>query len=242
MLVTVRSVAKRMLRNRRTMVTASVGDGTGRMQVVFFNQPWRERQLTEGLQVALFGKAEVYRGGLQMTNPIVDLIGDRTGRIVAIYPQSEKVQLTTWEMAGWVENALERCQPRGVADPVPDGVRRRLGLIGRGDALRSIHLPETMREKEAARRRLAFDELLRVQLVLVMRKRALEHEARGVSHAIDGALVRRFHDALPYSLTAAQQRAIAEISADLGGAPSDAPAAAGRRRVRARPWSPSRRC
>ena len=214
-LVTVRSVAKRLLRNRRTMVTANVGDGTGRMQVVFFNQPWRERQLTEGLQVALFGKAEEYRGGLQMTNPIVDLIGDRTGRIVAIYPQSEKVQLTTWELAGWIENALERCQPRGVADPVPNGIRRRLGLVGRGDALRSIHLPETMREKESARRRLAFDELLRVQLVLVMRKRALEHEARGLSHAIDGALVRRFHDALPYPLTDAQLRTIAEISADL---------------------------
>jgi ATP-dependent DNA helicase RecG len=214
-LVTVRSVAKRVLRNRRTMVTANVGDGTGRMQVVFFNQPWRERQLTEGLQVALFGKAEEYRGGLQMTNPIVDLIGDRTGRIVAIYPQSEKVQLNTWELAGWIENALERCQPRGVADPVPDEVRRRLHLIDRGDALRSIHLPDTMREKESARRRLAFDELLRVQLLLVMRKRALEHEARGLSHTIDGELVRRFHDHLPYPLTGAQRRVIAEISADL---------------------------
>ena len=214
-LVTIRSVTKRILRNRRTMVTASVGDGTGRMHVVFFNQPWRERQLTDGLQVALFGKVEEYRGGLQMTNPIVDLIGDRTGRIVAIYPQSEKVQLTTWELAGWIENALERCHPRGVADPVPDEVRRRLGLIGRGDALRSIHLPDTIREKEAARRRLAFDELLRVQLVLVMRKRAMEHEARGLSHVIDGALVRRFHDALPYPLTRAQLRTIAEISADL---------------------------
>jgi ATP-dependent DNA helicase RecG len=52
--------------------------------VVFFNQPWREKQLREGLQVALFGKAEVYRGGLQMTNPVVDLIGDRTGRIVPV--------------------------------------------------------------------------------------------------------------------------------------------------------------
>jgi ATP-dependent DNA helicase RecG len=214
-LVTVRAVAKRILRNRRTMVTANVGDGTGRMQVVFFNQPWRERQLTEGLQVALFGKADEFRGGLQMTNPIVDLIGDRTGRIVPIYPQSEKVQLTTWELAGWIENALERCQPRGVADPVPEAVRRRLSLVGRADALRSIHLPESMREKESARRRLAFDELLRVQLVLVMRKRALEHEARGLSHVIDGALVRRFHDAFPYQLTNAQRRVIAEISADL---------------------------
>ena len=66
-----------------------------------------------GLQVALFGKVDTYRGGLQMANPVVDLIGDRTGRIVPIYPQSEKAQLNTWEIAGWVENALERCAPRG---------------------------------------------------------------------------------------------------------------------------------
>ena len=85
-LATVRSVTKRTTRNRRTMVTANVGDGSGRMEVVFFNQPWRERQLREGLQIALFGKADVYRGGLQMSNPVVDLIGDRTGRIVPIYP------------------------------------------------------------------------------------------------------------------------------------------------------------
>ena len=76
---------------------------------------------TPGLQVALFGKADSYRGGLQMTNPIVDLIGDRTGRIVPIYPQSEKAQLNTWEIAGWVENALERSPQRGLADPVPAG-------------------------------------------------------------------------------------------------------------------------
>src|SRR3954464_5681473 len=128
-LVTVRSVTKRQTRNRRSMVTATVGDGSGRLSVVFFNQPWRERQLRPDLAVALFGKADVYRGGLQMTNPVVDLIGDRTGRIVPIYPQSEKAQLSTWEIAGWVESALERCSARGFADPVPVAIRRELGLI-----------------------------------------------------------------------------------------------------------------
>ena len=120
-LVSVRSVTKRAMRNRRTMVNVVVGDGSGRLQVVFFNQPWREKQLREGLQVALFGKAEVYRGGLQMTNPVVDLIGDRTGRIVPVYPQSEKAALMTWEIAGWVEDALRKCSPRGIADPVSGG-------------------------------------------------------------------------------------------------------------------------
>ena len=216
-LVTVRTVTKRTMRNRRTMVEAQVGDGSGRLHVVFFNQPWRERQLREGVQIMLFGKADDYRGGLQMTNPIVDLIGDRTGRIVPIYPQSEKAQLTTWEIAGWVENALERCAARGFADPVPLGIRRELGLVDRSTAMRQIHLPETMGEKERARRRLAFDELLRVQTVLVMRKRAFEREQRGIRHDMSGELVRRFHSALSYELTRAQSRAIAEIEGDLAG-------------------------
>ncbi len=214
-LVAVRSVTKRVTRNRRTMVNVNVGDGSGRMEVVFFNQPWRERQLKEGLQIALFGRADTYRGGLQMANPIVDLIGDRTGRIVPIYPQSEKAQLNTWELAGWVEEALRRCRDRGIADPIPRAIADRLGLMGRAEALWSIHGPESMREKEAARRRLAFDELLRVQLVLVMRKRELERSSQGLSHVIEGELVRRFHEALPYPLTAAQLRTIGEVEADL---------------------------
>jgi ATP-dependent DNA helicase RecG len=216
-LVAVRSVTKRTTRNRRSMVTANVGDGSGRMEVVFFNQPWRERQLTEGLQISLFGKADTYRGGLQMSNPIVDLIGDRTGRIVPIYPQSEKAQLNTWELAGWIEESLRRCSDRGIADPVPTELIARLGMVERSQALWSIHTPESIREKEAARRRLAFDELLRVQLVLVLRKREMERSSRGLSHTIGGELVRRFSEALPYPLTGAQARVIAEIEGDLAG-------------------------
>jgi ATP-dependent DNA helicase RecG len=215
--VEVRSVRSRLARNRRRLVEVVVGDGTGRMHVVFFNQPWRERQLREGLHVALFGKADTYRGGLQMANPIVDLIGDRTGRIVPIYPQSEKAQVTTWELAGWVEEALTRCSPRGIADTVPQALRRRHGLIERGEAIRRIHLPDSMRDKDQARRRLAFDELLRVQLALVMRKRAMERDQVGLVHRVhdDAALVGRFHAALPFPLTGAQRRVIAEIDADL---------------------------
>ena len=216
-LVSVRSVTKRPMRNRRTMVNVVVGDGSGRMQVVFFNQPWREKQLREGLQIALFGKAEVYRGGLQMTNPVVDLIGDRTGRIVPVYPQSEKASLMTWEIAGWVEDALRKCAPRGIADPVSEEIRRRFGLVERDAAFRSIHAPETIAEKEQARRRLAFDELLRVQTTLVMRKRMLERESKAIRHKVNGELTARLYSALPFDLTGAQRRAITEIEHDLAG-------------------------
>ena len=216
-LVTVRTVSKRPTRSRRTIVNVLVGDGSGRMHVVFFNQPWREKQLREGLEVALFGKPEVYRGGLQMTNPVVDLIGDRTGRIVPVYPQSEKAALNTWEIAGWVEDALRKCEPRGIADPLPEEIRRRYGLVDRGAAFHSIHMPESIAEKEQARRRLAFDELLRVQTVLVMRKRLLERESKAIRHTTDGELTERLYAALPYELTKAQRRVIGEIERDLAG-------------------------
>ncbi len=75
-----------------------------------------------------------------------------------------------------------------------------------------------MRAKDAARRRLAFDELLRVQAVLVARKRELERSARGVVHDLSGALVERFHSALPFPLTGAQRRTLSEIDTDLASA------------------------
>jgi ATP-dependent DNA helicase RecG len=216
-LVTVRSVETRVTRGRRSMVTVQVGDGAARMSVVFFNQPWRAKQLQAGMEVAVFGRAEAYRGRLQMTNPVVDLIGDRTGRIVPIYPQSEKVRLTSWELGGWVENALDKCRARGLADPVPADILARYGLVGRQEALRGIHLPETMAEQLQARRRLAFDELFRVQVVLVTRKRAMERRSVGIRHVVGGELVDRFHQALPFPLTGDQQTVIAEIKADLAG-------------------------
>jgi ATP-dependent DNA helicase RecG len=214
-LVTVRSVNKRTTRNRKTMVTAVVGDGSGRLDVVFFNQPWRERQLKPELPMALFGKVDSYRGGLQMTNPVVDLIGDRTNRIVPMYPQSEKAGLYTWEVAGWAEEALQRCAARGIFDPVPSWVIGEMGLLPRHQALLSIHGPASLDDARLARDRLVFDELLRVQLALVLRKRAIERDSKGIEHEVASELVRRFHAALPFPLTNAQQRTIAEIDADL---------------------------
>ena len=214
-IVEVRKVSKFTTKNRRTVVTIQVGDDSGRLTAVFFNQPWRERQLKVGTQVAMFGKPDIYRGVLQMSNPLVDLIGDRTGRIVPIYPQSEKTQVSTWELATWVENALERCRERGLCDPVPTDLIDKLELVDRTAALWGIHFPETMVAKQNARRRLAFDELLRVQVVLVGRKRAFELDNTGIRHIVDGKLQQRFISAIPFALTGAQNRVITEINQDL---------------------------
>ena len=101
------------------------------------------------------------------------------------------------------------------AEPLGSDVLDRFDFVDRTAAFRGIHRPETMHEQEEARRRLVFDELFRLQLALVLRKRALERRSVGIAHDIDGALVRHFHQRLPYELTAAQARVIGEIERDL---------------------------
>ncbi|MFN3216588.1 MAG: ATP-dependent DNA helicase RecG [Acidimicrobiales bacterium] len=212
---TVQRVDSRPTRNRRKMVNVVVSDGTGRMTLTFFGQPWRERQLREDMAIVVFGKMELFRGARQMTNPIVDLVGDRTGRIVPVYPQSEKDGLHTWELAAWIEDALAKAAPRGFAEPMPDWVLAEHDLIARGAAFAGIHLPATMGDVVTARRRLVFDELLRVQLLLVLRKRAIEASSEGVVHDTTGRLFASLVDRLAFGLTGAQRRAIDEITADL---------------------------
>jgi ATP-dependent DNA helicase RecG len=192
-----------------------VTDGSGHLRVSFFNQAWRERQLRPGMTVALFGKLEIYAGRKQMTNPVVDLIGDRTGRIVPIYPQSEKAGLSTWEIGDWVAEALRRSQGRGLLDPVPGWVLDRFDLITRPEAFAGIHAPDSMAHRDVARRRLVLDELLRVQLALVQRKRHIERTTRGIAHRVDGPLLDAFVARLPFELTDDQRAAVEEIGRDL---------------------------
>ncbi|MBW3579995.1 MAG: ATP-dependent DNA helicase RecG [Actinobacteria bacterium] len=209
----VRSVQARRTRNRRSLVEVDVTDGSGYLRCTFFNQGWRANQLKAGTNAVFFGRLEEFQGRRRMTNPVVDLVGDRTGRIVAVYPQSDKAGLTTWELGSWVEEALERAG--ALADPVPAPVLQRYGLVDRSTALHAIHLPASADDHRAARRRLVFDELLRIQVVLVRRKRDLERRAVGIPHDVAGGLVERFHERLPFPLTGAQRRTIAEIGDDL---------------------------
>ena len=211
----VRSSSTRQLRGRRTLTEVVIGDGGHQLSLTFFNQRWREKQLQPGMTLMVHGKCDFYRGNRQMTGPVVDLVGNQTGRIIPVYPQSEKSGLLTRDLQSFIEEALKRAEVRGFADPLPVEVLDRFDFVTRDAAINGIHNPESMQEKDEARRRLVFDELLRVQLELVRRKRRIERETAGLSHSIRGELVDRFHDRLPFPLTDAQQRAIGEIAADL---------------------------
>ena len=205
----------RRISGNRSLTDIVITDDTGRLKLSFFNQAWRERQLAPESTVVVHGRATRYRGALQMTNPVVDPVGDRTGRIIPVYPQSDKAGVRTWDIAGSVNEALNRCQDRGIADPVPEAMQRRFKLVERHTALNWIHRPTSMEESVQARRRLVYDELLRVQLQLVRRKRRLELHTAGLRHATDGELVERFWRNLPFPLTDSQRRVIDEITSDL---------------------------
>ena len=217
-LVRVARTSSRRVRGGKVMVTSTVSDDSGSLKLTFFNQAWRERQLTDGRQAMIYGKVEVFRGQRQMTNPVVDLVGDKTGRIIPVYPQSEKAGLHTWEIGEWVAEILRRTLPpkgRGLIDPLPPYLLDEHDFITREAAFQGIHQPESMAEVSEARRRLVFDELFRLQLALVLRKRAIERTEVGLAHTIDGPLLARFTELLPFALTGAQERAVGEILADL---------------------------
>ncbi len=221
---------------RRILVQALLDDGTGTMGATFFNQPWRESQLSTGQRIAMFGKVDVYRNDIQMSNPVVDLIGDATGVMAPIYSQSPKARLMTWEFSNWVADALRRCEPRGIADPLPPKVRTRLNLLDRHTALKQFHNPATYDQIQPARARLVFDELMRVQMMLRHERLMREENELGIQHKLlnsntEGPLVadplaanttnlattlwNRFTHSLPFQLTDAQNRAITEIEADM---------------------------
>jgi len=218
-MATVRAVRLVPSRGRgRPRVEVVVHDGSASMTVTFFNQPWRSKQLKPGMPVTVFGKLDMFRGTRQMVNPLVDLLGDSAdlGTIVPIYPQSG--ELTTSMIRKAVGEALRRA--RVFEEPLPEGVLDEVDVLDRNRAFRLIHEPDSIAAAHAARKRLAFDELLRLQLILVLRKKAYERSARGIPHTVGGdggRLVRSFLESLPYDLTKAQRRAIAELQSDLAG-------------------------
>ncbi|CAG4904328.1 ATP-dependent DNA helicase RecG [Acidithrix sp. C25] len=184
LLVKISEVRAKFQGKGREIIEAIAADETGTIKVVFFNQSWRKHQLKANIEVALYGKVEKFGRFLQMVNPIVDLIGDRTGRIVPIYPHSEKFGFRSDEMPKFIGKVLN--YTAGLIDPLPRNMLQGLGLISRSKALRAIHQPQDPIDHKDARNRLAFDEFLRLQTHLVAKKVSLELAAGGISHNSNG--------------------------------------------------------
>jgi ATP-dependent DNA helicase RecG len=213
----VRTVQKRATRRRQTMVTVTIADGTGYLDLVFFNQPWAASIYRTGAELAASGTVSLYRRRLQLQNQEVEVLrGDEadlvhTGRITPVHPAVEGI--TTRTIRELVHRALERLPAGAIPDPLPREIAEAEGLGSYEEALRRIHFPEDERQLERGRERLKFDELFVLELGVAFRKHRVEAERLGVAHRTDGELPRRLLGSLPFEPTKAQLRAIEEVEA-----------------------------
>lgn len=217
----VKRVSVRRPRRGMVIVEAVISDGAGFLRAVWFNQEYQARRLDRGVEVALSGKIERYRGRLQLNSPSVFLLDSgreslAVDRVVPVHPAVGEVGPSYMRLG--VHNALKRSRP--VADPLPAEMRRRNRLIDRDRALASIHFPESMAEVAPARRRLVFDEFFRLEVALAMTKQRKLAASQGIAHLLEPeeggpGLVEQFVSALPFRLTGAQNRVIGEIRRDM---------------------------
>lgn len=210
-----------------------VTDDTGRLTATFFNAAWQAKRFTKGDEVVVQGRLDEWVSPdgqvrrLSMVNPLIDKTGDEFAPIVPVYPQrgestvsgegtrTWKATLTTWQIHRAAMEAVSRLGD--LRDPLPGGLLTQRGLLPRAEAYRLVHHPRASGDEDEARSRLAYDELLRMQVALGVR-RAADMARAGVEHPITGELTAALTASLPYPLTGAQQRAIAEITTGMRAA------------------------
>ena len=204
-------------------IHAALGDETGNIRATWFrrgfrnSQPFMVRSLQPGSKMVFSGKVGFFRGERVLDDPDYEPLKGQeelmhTGRLVPVYPTVEGITVRMLRRA--VKQALDAGLLR-IVDHLPQARRDRIGLMPLDTALAQAHYPDSDTHAIAALRRLAFDELLTLQLAVLRRKRDWQREDLGVPLLSRGGHLEAFLDSLPFALTQAQHRVIADIRADL---------------------------
>jgi ATP-dependent DNA helicase RecG len=203
------------LGTRRSTV-AIVGDETGNIKIVWFNQPFMAKNLKTGQRIVVSGKVNRFNDMLQFESPEWEPYEDRdlvhTGRWVPIYPLTQG--LSQRQVRRIMQPAVEQwCQQ--LEDFLPSGLRQRLRFLDLPEAIRQAHYPADSLQKNEARRRLAFDELFLLQLGVLKKKLDWQQSQPGIPFEEKKAELETFLGSLPYQLTKGQTKALGEILGDL---------------------------
>ncbi len=200
--------------NGRQITRIVLSDGTGAIEVSWFNQPFLEKKLRPGREIVVSGKVDEYLGRLVFASPEWEPLQRQllhTGRLVPVYALTEGMRQR------WLRRLMARTlgvwAPR-ITDPLPEAVRRSANLMDLGVALRRVHFPTSHDILRRARQRLAFDEFFLLQLGILSHRRAW-HSQRGRALEIPHEAIEQMIAGLPYALTGAQRRALDEILADM---------------------------
>ena len=194
-----------------TLVEISLVDETGLLMITAFRQPWLKDSVKPGMTVAAAGKVEFNYGFKRMTNPFIEEVGEggALGMIIPVHGATEKMSAALIRRV--VDNALEMV--RGAYDPLPLDLRCKYRLMSRQAALSCVHFPQSMDEAREARRRLAYEELLLLELHLMMEESRSCAGTTPVSHVIEGPHLAALSVGLPFELTDEQKRARDDILA-----------------------------
>ncbi len=207
--------AREALLGGRRSTEAVVGDETGNMRVVWFNQPYLAKQLRTNSKLALSGKVSLYKGMKVFQSPEYEPLTEElihTGRMVPLYPLTRG--LSPRLVRRLVKETVDCWAPQ-LADFLPQEVRARARLLGLSEAIKQAHYPQNEQLKDGARKRLAFDELFLIQLGVLSRRRAWRESGEARPIKPDLQVLDRFLGSLPFTLTKAQRCALDEILADL---------------------------
>ena len=202
---------------KRKDTEAVLSDETGNIRVIWFGQRYLARTIKPNTRIAVSGKVDVYRGQLVLESPEYELLDQgqapvHVGRLVPVYPLTEGLTGRNLRRIAW--QAIQEWLG-GVEELLPDELLARAGLMPLADAIQQAHYPEDQDQWEAARRRLAFDELFTIQLAVLGRKQSQNRSVQGIAIGNLPGVAEGFLSSLPFQLTGAQKRCIEQIEADL---------------------------
>jgi len=197
-----------------SLITSVIADASGTVEAVWFNQPYLVKQLRAGRRIVLSGKIDEHLGRLRLQSPAWEPLEKElihTGRLVPVYPLTRGI--TSRWLRKLIKRVVDHWTPR-LQDYLPESVRSRAGLMDLHKALREIHFPDSHESAAEARRRMSFDEFFFIQLGMLSRRQQWQKQAAAPLPA-DESLLSSFLGSLPFELTAAQERTLHQILADL---------------------------
>lgn len=207
------SVNETRIRKNMTIYKAIAKDDTGSIILTWFNQPYVKKQLKTDGEYAFYGKIKNTLGRIEIQSPVFEEIGKEknTGRIIPVYPLTNGITQNMFRTI--VENATNEMKNKYL-EVLPEWVRVQNNLVDINYAMKNIHFPDTLQDFEKARYRLAFEELLVMQLGLLRFKITGEKNYEGISFNKDEKM-NELLSTLPYKLTNAQMRVWREIDNDM---------------------------
>ncbi|MDQ7013028.1 MAG: ATP-dependent DNA helicase RecG [Planctomycetota bacterium] len=204
---------------RRPRFEAVLTDETGRLDLVWFNQNYLQQRIHAGARLRVQGELRQRGNKMQIANPRWELLpldgeepASREERVRPVYPASERVK--SWEIETSIAGVLDLALPM-IEEHLPESFRRERNLPTLAEAYRMLHKPATLEEVGEGRRRLAYDELLMMQLGVFLKRMHLRETLRAPKLDHSPELDARVRSRFPFTLTEAQDRVVGELVKDL---------------------------